>query len=1269
MRRLVLLFAALLIAYWGQSIVRAGQPSASVALRDGGLILLLGLVIFAFAAPPLPQNWHRPAVAWPRLRALLFAAGIAGAAAGGWLLTADPLAGLLPLGLWLGGIALAGLAGLWPSRAGGTSRRRQSAAPALSWTVESARAFIRQHRPRATASTATASTATAPAASVQEDTHRAGEFWLLLGGVSLLGLLRLLGRVERWDVGSCVAEGCAAGLRAQELLRTDQFAGLLADPAPLYTLLAALFFGIFGADLDNLRLLGLVLGILAVPGLFLATVRLVGAASAALGALLLLFATWHIGLSLGAGPLALAVLLLLLFLWAWASAGVHNRLGWATAAGLLGGLVVLAVSQWAGLILLVWYALIFARSRVVWLAAWPLAAVIALPRLLDFPLATLAELSIFTPSGQDAAELLRQLLVEPAVWPRLTGLLALLGLAYLLRYALRWGAGRGLLLGVLLFAGAALLGPILPGPGELPLLLTLLLPVAVIGLAQFVALFAQVWRPVLGRASVYAGAAGLLLIFLGVGVVRGWEAQPAGLSQTGEDRQAALTVVGRYLQERFQSSVDNGGADGTLFLVPPALLNEPATQLAAGGVLPFARHIQPLEPVAHLPFAGAPFNPPLDAGVEYVFPADATDLFALLRQLYPAAIVEPLLDRDDTLVGWRLPVSREQIGALQGLPLAYFPGDAPGSLEDASLSQREGPLIFGWQTDPPLPSPFTLTGEGLLYAPESGTFQFQAQMEPDARLRLDIGPEPARQVLLDSAGGVLRGEIALPQGMTPLRLTFTSGAEAGDFALLWQRPGGKLEPIPRQALYGVPLPGGLLASYYAPAGEGAGLDGLEALPLLAERREPLLRAPGAGEAGPEAAGVIWRGKLAAPVEGQYFFQPQMAGRLLLRVNGIELLRRGGPEPARSAGGILLGRGWHDFELRLLWPPEGAGGLVWTVPGAGSGLVPPGYFAPLPLGVDASGLAIPSAPAAPSRPAASQPAAPQVDAPGSFSVASDELPTDLPELPLELMWQAGSCGSGPEELLTPRGVAVTTGPPLVFVADAGNRRVLVRSLADGALLEEIASPAFEEPFDLAADVLGNVYLLDAVSQKIWRLDRSEPVEIGVTETAFYRPRGLGVDITGQFFVADTGGARVVMFNESQVIGQFGGPDTPLGQGQPVDALALPNGAIWAVSAEDGRLWRLDTGQGRAVTARANTFDAPHFAGLTNSTFFLSDPERRLVLYLHQDGTPAGQFRAEQFAKPVGLAAAELDGRLLLAVSDSEACAVSVWSMPLDRLPGP
>ena len=276
------------------------------------------------------------------------------------------------------------------------------------------------------------------------------------------------------------------------------------------------------------------------------------------------------------------------------------------------------------------------------------------------------------------------------------------------------------------------------------------------------------------------------------------------------------------------------------------------------------------------------------------------------------------------------------------------------------------------------------------------------------------------------------------------------------------------------------------------------------------------------------------------------------------------------------------------------------------------------------------------------------------------------PTDLPPLLFEEVWRAGgSCGSGAEQLNAPHGVAVDGAARRVYAADTGNRRIVVYDLDSGAPLASYADPAFQEPVDLALTPEGDLIVLDAVAHPLFRINPdsgtgSDEVSRIAAGAEFYRPRGLDVDPLGYILVADTGGARVVLLDQTgQMLAQFGGQGTLLGTGQPVDALSA-NGLTWAITAEDGRLWRLDDQSGLTALPRANTLDGPHLAGLPDGSFFLTDPVSGSVLYHAASGQPLRQLAyAGTFITPTGIAAAELDSFVYLAVADSAACTVSLW----------
>ncbi len=271
---------------------------------------------------------------------------------------------------------------------------------------------------------------------------------------------------------------------------------------------------------------------------------------------------------------------------------------------------------------------------------------------------------------------------------------------------------------------------------------------------------------------------------------------------------------------------------------------------------------------------------------------------------------------------------------------------------------------------------------------------------------------------------------------------------------------------------------------------------------------------------------------------------------------------------------------------------------------------------------------------------------------------------LPDLPVQPVWAVGRCGADDGPFQSPRGVVIDPGSGQVYVADPGGAQVVALDLDDGAPVRAIRDPNFQEPFDLDVDSRGFLYILDALAQVVFQVDvASGQVALVPVETAFYRPRGLAVDIFGMLVVADTGGARVVHTDSTgRVLAQFGGPDTALGRGQPVDALGTANGILWAVTGEDGRLWRLDTREGRVVVARSNTMEGPHLAGLATGAFFLTDPEGRRILMFDEAGVPLAQISGDgRWVRPVGLDVAEVGPQVLLAVGDAAQCQVSLWQV--------
>jgi hypothetical protein len=271
------------------------------------------------------------------------------------------------------------------------------------------------------------------------------------------------------------------------------------------------------------------------------------------------------------------------------------------------------------------------------------------------------------------------------------------------------------------------------------------------------------------------------------------------------------------------------------------------------------------------------------------------------------------------------------------------------------------------------------------------------------------------------------------------------------------------------------------------------------------------------------------------------------------------------------------------------------------------------------------------------------------------------PAGLPPLPLTLNWQVGEgCGSDDRLLDQPHGVTIDLARQRILVADTANRRVVTFNLA-GELVGSLRDERFAEPFDLDLGADGAPLLLDALAQQIFRLDPiNDSVEPLQLAESFYRPRGIGTQLMNGLLVADTGGGRVVILSaDNATAGQFGGRDSLLGRGQPVDALAT-NGALWAVTAEDGRLWQLDSGGSLLAVQPTNTLNGPHLAGLPGGTFFVSDPARSLVLYFSANGQPRAQLATMgSLVTPTGVAAVQSNEVVYLAIVDSATCTLSWW----------
>ncbi len=191
--------------------------------------------------------------------------------------------------------------------------------------------------------------------------------------------------------------------------------------------------------------------------------------------------------------------------------------------------------------------------------------------------------------------------------------------------------------------------------------------------------------------------------------------------------------------------------------------------------------------------------------------------------------------------------------------------------------------------------------------------------------------------------------------------------------------------------------------------------------------------------------------------------------------------------------------------------------------------------------------------------------------------------------------------------------------------------------------------------------GKLIVLDSVGPPLHRVDLETTGIVALPiDASFYRPRGLSISSTGELYVADTGGGRVVLLtSDGKTLAIYGGADSAMGSGQPVNAIATGQ-ALWTITAEDGRLWDLNTDGSMAAVERTSTLDGPQLADLEDGTFFLSDPARQTIFYHRADGRPMAQFAyAGVLERPTGIDAVVIDGQIHLVVVDTDRCEVSLW----------
>ncbi len=273
------------------------------------------------------------------------------------------------------------------------------------------------------------------------------------------------------------------------------------------------------------------------------------------------------------------------------------------------------------------------------------------------------------------------------------------------------------------------------------------------------------------------------------------------------------------------------------------------------------------------------------------------------------------------------------------------------------------------------------------------------------------------------------------------------------------------------------------------------------------------------------------------------------------------------------------------------------------------------------------------------------------------------------------------------LLTPRAIA-TDARGRIVIADTGNHRVVVLN-SDGELLFTIGSLCrlgegeaggcidpdgsgrrllgdgqFNEPWGVAVDSAGNIYVADTwngriqvfnesgLFQRSWGYFNTTDGELG-DPFAMFGPRGVAVDLDGNLLVADTGNKRILRFNPyGEFIDQVGGGGVILGRfEEPTDVAVSPvDGTIYVADNWNRRIQKLDPQLQPLVEwpvpgwESREIYHKPSISVAENGDVYISDPEYyRVVVF-----SPAGELKASfgdygtdnnRFALPNGVDASQ------------------------------
>ena len=230
----------------------------------------------------------------------------------------------------------------------------------------------------------------------------------------------------------------------------------------------------------------------------------------------------------------------------------------------------------------------------------------------------------------------------------------------------------------------------------------------------------------------------------------------------------------------------------------------------------------------------------------------------------------------------------------------------------------------------------------------------------------------------------------------------------------------------------------------------------------------------------------------------------------------------------------------------------------------------------------------------------------------------------------------------------------------------------------------APSTFNQPWGIAVDKSGNVYVADTWNHRIQKFDANGKFltmwgangdtrgVANVDPLLFYGPRAIAIDAQGNLLVADTGNKRVLKFSPTgDPLAQYGGFGAGNGQfSEPVGIAIDKQGNIFVADTWNQRIQKFDSNFNYLAQWPVSGWDSqtvvnkPYLAVDAEGNVFASDPEGSRIIKFSNDGQLLEVFGVRgtdlsSFNLPTGLA---FDAQGNLYVADSGNHRILVFQAP-------